>query len=78
MSQTDTSPKALDVYFRRLAEMTPSERTGIGAALWSAGEALQRSAMRRRYPEADEAEITFRIAVNRFGEQLARKVYGKE
>ena len=29
------------------------------------------------YPEADDAEITFRIAVARFGEDLARKAYGR-
>jgi hypothetical protein len=27
------------------------------------------------HPDADESEITFRVAVARFGEELARKVY---
>ena len=75
---TDTSPKAREVYLRRLAEMTPSERVSIGVALWDAGDALQRAALRREYPDAGEAEITYRVAVARFGEALARKVYGKE
>lgn len=72
----DTSPKVREIYFRRLAEMTPSERLGIGAALWRAGDSLQRAAMRRTYPNADDAEISFRIAVTRFGAELARKAYG--
>jgi len=72
---TDTSPEARETYYRRLAEMTPSERLGIGAALWRAGDALQRSAARRLYPDADDAEITFQIAVTRFGPDLARKAY---
>ena len=56
--------------------MTPSERLGIGAALWRAGDSLQRAAMRRTYPNADDAEISYRIAVTRFGAELARKAYG--
>lgn len=78
MELDDTSPGARAVYFRRLAEMSPSERLGIGAALWQAGDSLQRSAMRRAFPEADEAEINFRIAVSRFGEDLARRAYGRQ
>ena len=58
--------------------MTPSERIDIGVALWEAGDALQRAGVRHRYPDADEAEITYRVAVTRFGEELARKVYGRE
>lgn len=78
VSQVDTSPKARDAYFRRLAEMTPSERLAVGAALWRAGDSLQRSAMRRMHPLADDAEINFRIAVTRFGLELARKVYRRQ
>lgn len=78
VSQVDTSPKARDAYFRRLAEMTPSERLAVGAALWRAGDSLQRSAMRRMHPQADDAEITFQIAVTRLGPELARKVYRRQ
>ena len=78
MTWSDTSPGAGEVYLRRLAEMTPSERVGVGAALWAAGDALQRAAARRMDPGADEAEITFRIAVSRFGAALARKAYQRK
>lgn len=78
VSQVDTSPKTRDLYFRRIAEMTPSERLAVGAALWRAGDSLQRSATRRKHPQADNAEITFQIAVTRFGEELARKAYGRQ
>lgn len=37
MKQVDTSPKARDVYIRRLAEMTPAERLAIGAATLARG-----------------------------------------
>lgn len=72
---TDTSTKAGAVYFKRLQEMTPSERIAIGVELWEAAGSLQRAAIRRAYPDAEEAEITFRIAVTRFGPELARKAY---
>ena len=76
MIMQDTSPKAREAYYRRLSEMTPSERLGIGAALWRAGHSLQRAAILRAYPHAGEGEINFRIAVTRFGAELARKAYG--
>jgi len=75
MTPSDTSPAAARAYFQRLAEMTPCERIDIGVGLWAAADALQRAAARRMYPAADEAEITFRVAVTRFGAELARKAY---
>ena len=74
MALSDTSPKASEFYYRRLAEMTPSERLSVGAALFAAGDALQRAAARRDFPDADDDEINFRIAVTRYGVDLARKV----
>ena len=78
MALDDTAPAAREVYFRRLAEMTPSERLKIGVDLWEAGHRLQLAAMRQAYPDADEAEILFRVAVTRFGADLARKVYRRQ
>jgi hypothetical protein len=75
MSLTDTSPAAEEAYFRRLAEMTPSERVNLGVALWEAGDSVQRAALRAEYPDASEDEILFRLAVTRFGDDLARKIY---
>jgi hypothetical protein len=53
--------------------MTPSERVNIGVALWEAGDAMQRAVLRRDDPGASEDEILFRLAVTRFGEELARR-----
>lgn len=74
---SDTSARASEVYYRRLAELTPAERVRIGVRLWEAGQALQWAAARRRWPDADDEEIRFQIAVSRFGEELARKAYGR-
>jgi hypothetical protein len=78
MRPSDTSARAHEVYLRRLREMTPSERTNIGAALLEAADRLQRAAARQRYPGADESEITYRIAVTRFGAELAAKAYRRQ
>jgi hypothetical protein len=78
MELSDTSPKAREAYYRRLAEMTPSERLSVGAALWTDGDTLQRSVIRRDYPDANSDEINFRLAVTRYGEELARKAYPKQ
>ncbi len=75
MTASDTSPAARAVYFNRLGEMTPAERTRIAAALWEAGHRLQIASVRQRYPQADKTEILFQIAATRFGEELAAKVY---
>lgn len=72
---SDTSEEAREVYFRRLKEMTASERVELGVALWTAGDSLRRAALRRENLHADDAEITFQIAVSRFGLELARKAY---
>jgi hypothetical protein len=73
----DTSPAAEAVYFRRLAEMTPAERIAIGVSLWNVADSVQRGALRLRFPNADEDDLTYRIAITRFGEELARKAYGR-
>ena len=75
MTPSDTSEKASRVYYDRLAAMTPAERISLAAELWSAADSLQRAVLRRDYPEADEQEILFRLAVTRYGEELARKAY---
>jgi hypothetical protein len=77
MALSDTSPKAREVYFQRLREMTPAQRLDLGAALWEAADALQRAAARHKNPHAHEAEIAFGLAVSRFGSELARKAYRK-
>jgi hypothetical protein len=75
MPLSDTSPALEDVYFRRLAEMTPSEKGQVQAELWRAGHALQCAAVRQRNPDASDDEVIFQVAVARFGLDLARKAY---
>ncbi len=78
MDLSDTTPAAREVYLRRLAEMTPAERTWIAASLWETANRVQHAVMRQRHPEASEHEIKYRIAVTRFGPELAAKAYQRE
>ena len=75
MALSDTSPRARDVYRQQLAHMTPSQRVRIAAELWHAAHSLQRAVELRKNPDADEAEINFKISVSRFGIKLARAAY---
>jgi hypothetical protein len=75
MTLDDTSPKARKVYEQRLRELTPSERVRMGVGLCESAYSLQLAGARRKYPDADEAELAFQIAVTRFGAELASKAY---
>jgi hypothetical protein len=57
--------------------MTPAERTRIAARLWEAANRTQYAVMRQRDPEATGDEINYRIAVTRFGPELAAKAFRK-
>jgi hypothetical protein len=39
---------------------------------------MQRAAIRRRYPTADEDELRYQLGVARFGKELARRVYRRQ
>lgn len=78
MASRDTSPEAANVYFDRLKQMTPSQRVNIGVELWRVADSIQRAALRRQHPDATDSELTFQIAVSRFGPELARKAYRRE
>ena len=74
---SDTLPKASSVYFERFAAMSPAERVRLAIALWEAARSIQWAVARRKYPDADEAEIAFQVAITRFGAELARAAYAK-
>lgn len=55
--------------------MTPAERVRIGVSLWQAAYSLQRASILRSHPGIDENEVAFRIAVTRFGPDIARAAW---
>lgn len=74
---SDTTPEARRFYYQRLAQMTPAERVAIAAELTAAADELLRSAVRRRYPNADAEEFAYELLRARYGRALAGKVYGR-
>jgi hypothetical protein len=72
---SDTSPKAQEVYLQRIRQMTPAERVRLAVGFWETAYSLQRAAVIRDYPTADEAQVRFYIAASRFGLELAQAVY---
>ena len=54
---------ALEAYDRQLAhELTPSAKLAQALDMMRTGIRLKRSALRRQYPEAEEADIDRRLA----------------
>lgn len=54
---------ALEAHDRELAnELTPSAKLAQALEMMRTGIRLERSALRRQYPEADEADIDRRLA----------------
>jgi hypothetical protein len=76
MAMSDTSPAARELYYRLLAEKTPSERVQLGVALVEAARITKLAALRHQFPNATEDEIRFRLCVARYGEDVARKYFG--
>jgi hypothetical protein len=65
-----------EVYFQRLRELTPEQRVDLGVRLWEAGDAMQRTAINRNHPGVTHAEFLYRLAVLRYGPELAQKAFG--
>src|SRR5688572_17285163 len=74
---SDTSADMQSIYFQRLRELTPEERINRGVRLWEAGHAMQRAAIHRQHPGIAEAEFLYRLAVLRYGPELAEKAFGR-
>jgi hypothetical protein len=74
----DTSPEAWEVLTNLQRQMPPAEKMQL-AFEWS--EIIRQFAeagLRERYPSASEREIFLRYACQTLGEELFRKVYGRE
>jgi len=72
----DTRPKATRVYLRLLSQAPAWKKIEMLDLLYATGVSLARAGVRRRYPDADESEIRWRVARLFLGKQLADKVYG--
>ena len=74
----DTDP---EIERRRLAlawKAPPWRKLWLAAEMSQAARALTVAGLRHRYPEADEEEIRFRLAVLLFGPETARQICSRE
>lgn len=62
---------AFDRYIHHLSRLTPAERWRILGRLVADGRALARAGLRRRHPDADDAEIEVRLAALLYGKEAA-------
>ena len=74
---SDTHPKmeALQIQLWRQASAT--RKMQALAQLNASARLLAIMGLRSRFPNANEAELRFKLAVLLLGEELARKVYGE-
>jgi len=72
----DTSEEADRVQFAILREMSVNDKARLLADLNATVQRLAFTGMRQRYPDASDDEIWLRLAAQRLGRDLVRKVYG--
>ena len=74
---TDTDPKIEALQARLLRTAPPWRKIEMLAGLNGAARALALAGLRKRFPQAGEAELRRRLAGLLLGPDLARKVYGE-
>jgi hypothetical protein len=72
----DTHPKMAALQARLLRSASPARKMEMLAGLNASAKNLALSGLRRRYPQASEAELRRRLAGLLLGDEIARKVYG--
>jgi hypothetical protein len=72
----DTSVEIEKIKLEALRQMTPGQRLQLMAQMNAFVAASQRAAILRDHPNADEREITFRLASRRVDKDLLKKLTG--
>jgi len=70
----DTSREVLRAQFAALRRLTPAQRLRLMDELTCLARSMAREGIRRRHPEADEAEIDARFAELVLGPELSARV----
>lgn len=76
MQLDDTTPDAREKQLELLRAMSPSQRAEIMTGLTFATQRLAFLGMRERYPDASDDEIWLRLAAQRLGPDIVRRIYG--
>jgi hypothetical protein len=72
----DTAPEVLERQIARWRCMSPAEKLDAVAAANSACDVLASAGVRRRHPDATEAEVRRRVIALRIGRDLSVAAYG--
>lgn len=73
---TDTSPEAEQVLLTLLRQAPPWRKLAQVGQINATVRLLAVQGLRQRHPQADEAEIRWRLAALLLGEVVAAQVYG--
>lgn len=73
---SDTHPDMEDLQVKLLREVPAWRKMEMLVSLNASAHELAKAGLRKRFPTADESEITRRLADLVLGEELAKKVYG--
>jgi hypothetical protein len=73
---SDTHPKMEALQIQLWREASPTRKMNMLAQLNASARMLAMTGLRSRFPNADETQLRFKLAVLLLGDELARKVYG--
>ena len=76
MAVTDTNPKARECQLELMRRASTAEKIGAVRSLTRTVATLSRRALRRRRPDATEAEIDRAFVELHYGAELAQKLLG--
>ena len=74
---SDTHPKMEALQIELWRQATPTRKMEMLAQLNVSVRMLALAGLRSRFPNANEAEVRFKLAGLLLGDELARKVYGE-
>jgi hypothetical protein len=72
---SDTHPEIEAMQIRLWRQASPTRKMDMLAQLNETVRLLALAGLRLRFPQADEDELRFKLAILLLGEELARKVY---
>lgn len=72
----DTSPEAKRFYFRKLAELSASQRMAMMGRSSSLVRRMAEAGIRREHPGVSTDELRVRLAVRLYGREVAERLLG--
>ena len=74
---SDTHPKMEALQIQLWRQASPTRKMQALAQLNASARMLAMTGLRSRFPNANEAELRFKLACLLLGDELARRVYGE-